>query len=373
MLHRGPRRLASLSASLLRGTSEKNPDGPRFVRVGRATLVRSSLVALAFGVVVAAAPRPAHAVVVEKVVAVVGDEAILLSELHKRAEPFLRQILQHVPEGPQRAAAESQMYKDLLNKLVEEELEQQSAEHTKTVVSADDLDKALQSIADQQGMTLSQLFEATEKKTGLSETEYRAEIRRQVLEGKLLNQRVRGRIRIGEEELKSTYQHALREERERREYHPAWIALRVQPGSSDAEKAERLALAKQIVEEARSGSDFAELARKYSDDPTKVKGGDLGIRAPQKSAAAQTGKREFLSDEFEKYIMPLEPGEITDPIQAGDGIVIIKLITRQKSRYTSFEDARDEMVQRLQNELLQKERDELIEELKRRTHIDLRL
>jgi peptidyl-prolyl cis-trans isomerase SurA len=343
----------------------------------RSRRTASSVITIAAGAgllaLAIAPPRTANAVVVEKVVAVVGDEAILLSDLQVRAQPFLRQIAQHMPPGPQRTAAESQMYKDLLNKLVEEELEAQAAKQSKTVVTPDDLDKALQSIAEQQGMTLSQLFEITEQKTGLSEQEYRAEIGRQVLEGKLLNLRVRGRIHITEEELKSTYQHALREERDRREYHPAWIVLRILPGSSPAAIEQRQQLAKKIVEHARAGEDFAALAEQFSDDsPTKDKGGDLGVRAPQKSTAAQTGKRPFLSEDFEKIIMPLEPGDVSDPIDAGDGIVIVKLISRQKSRFTSFEDARDEMVQRVQNDLLQKERDELIEELKRRTHIDLR-
>jgi peptidyl-prolyl cis-trans isomerase SurA len=333
--------------------------------------------ALALGAVAVAgsvAPREANAVVVEKVVAVVGDQAILLSDLQERGAPFLRQIAANVPPGPQRSAAESQMYKDLLNKLVEEELEEQSAEQTKTVVTTDDLDKALQSIADQQGMTLPQLFDVTTEKTGLTEQQYRAEIKRQVLEGKLLNQRIRGRIHITEEQLKSEYQRTLREERERREYHPAWIVLRILPDASEQAVAERRQLAEEIVKRARDGEDFGALAQQYSDDTrTKDKGGDLGIRAPMKTQAAQTGKRPVLSEALEKIILPLEPGDVSEPFDAGDGIVIIKLVSRQKSRYSSFEDAREEMIQRVQNELLQKERDGLIEELKRRTHIDLRL
>jgi peptidyl-prolyl cis-trans isomerase SurA len=128
------------------------------------------------------------------------------------------------------------------------------------------------------------------------------------------------------------------------------------------------------VKQARAGEDFGELAEKYSDDTnTKTQGGDLGVRAPQATAEAQTGKRPFLSDAFEKVVFPLEPGEVAEPVNAGDGIVIIKLISRQKSHYTSFEDAKEEMIQRLQNELVKKERDQLIEELKRRTHIEKRL
>lgn len=337
----------------------------RVIRIGLAAALASAL---------ALAPVTANAVIVEKVVAVVGDNCILLSELQTRGEPFLRQIVKALPEGPQRSAAQSQMNKDLLEKMIEEELELQAAERAKIVVSTDDLDKALQNIADQQGMSLATLFDLTERKTGMSETEYRAEIRRQIIEGKLLNLRVRGRIHITEEQLRSAYARSVREERETREYHPAWIVLQVPPGTSPEAKAERVEAAKQLVEFARNGEDFFDLAAKYSDDTrTKEQGGDLGLRAPQKTVAAQTGKRPFLSEAFEQVVFPLEPGDVSDPIDAGDGIVIIKLLSRQKSRFTSFEDARDEMVQRVQNELLQKEKDDMITEFKKRTHIERRL
>ncbi|MFO0614508.1 MAG: peptidylprolyl isomerase [Polyangiaceae bacterium] len=336
--------------------------------------LKRTAAALALLAALGAAPMVANAVIVEKVVAVVGDNAILLSDLQARGEPFLRQIVKALPEGPQRAAAQSQMNRDLLEKMIEEELETQAAERAKIVVSTDDLDKALQNIADQQGMSLATLFDLTERKTGMTETQYRAEIRRQIVEGKLLNLRVRGRIHITDEQLRSAYARSVREERETREYHPAWIVLQVPIGSSPEAKQERIDAAKQLVEFARNGEEFFDLAAKYSDDTnTKDQGGDLGLRAPQKTVAAQTGKRPFLSEAFEKAVFPLEVGDVTDPIDAGDGIVIIKLLSRQKSRYTTFEDARDEMVQRVQNELLQKEKDDMITEFKKRTHIERRL
>lgn len=336
------------------------------------SIVRAA--SLAAALTVMAVALPAEAVVVERVVAVVGDEAILLSQLRKRGEPFQRLILKQVPAGAQRAAAESQMYSDLLEKMIEEELQEQAAAKAKITVTAEEIDGAIRTLASQQGVSVGDLVRTIETKSGITEIEYRDEVRRQVLEGKMLSLRVKGRVRITEEEVRSAYQRALREERERREYRPAWVVLRILPGSSPQALSQREDLAAEIVTRARAGEDFAELARRYSDDSaTRDKGGDLGLRAPQRSQGAVAGRRPVLARELEEVILPLEPGQVSEPTRYGDAIVVVQLLSRQPSRYTDLEAARPELMQRLQNEILLKEKTTWIEDLKRRTHVDTRL
>ncbi|HTJ82808.1 MAG TPA: peptidylprolyl isomerase [Polyangiaceae bacterium] len=345
----------------------------RVSRLGLSRLGRTLAAALLLAGALSAA-RDARAVTVEKIVAIVGDDAILQSDLRARGAPFLRQISRQFPPGPQRAAAESQMYKELVDKIVEETLEAQAAERAKLVVAPDELDKAFDQLAAGQHMTVDQLFEVTEQKTGMTETEYRGEIRRQILEGKILSQRVRGRIRITEEDLKNAYKRSVREERERRQYRPAWIALRILPSSTPEAIQEREALAAEIHKQLEQGADFGELAAKYSDDTkSRDKGGDLGIKAPIKSPAAQTGRRPALSAELEEKVMPLEPDDYTEPFRAGDAIVIVKLLSREPSHFTTFEAAREEMVARVQNEILAREKAAFIDELKKRTYVKVSL
>jgi peptidyl-prolyl cis-trans isomerase SurA len=190
----------------------------------------------------------------------------------------------------------------------------------------------------------------------------------------MLQLRVKGRVHVSEEDVRSMYDRTVREEKKRREYHPAWIVLRVFPGSSPEAVEQRKALADQLAARARRGEDFAALAAQYSDDSaTRDKGGDLGIRAPDGSQAAVTGKRPVLAPELETAVMQLEPGQVTAPIHAGDALVVLKLLTRQPSRYTSFDAAKDEMMQRIQAEILERAKRKWIEELKQRTHLDVRL
>ncbi len=334
-----------------------------------ARLVVPALVAAALTLVTA----PARAVTVEKIMAIVGDEAIFLSDLRARGMPFLRQIARQFPPGPQRTAAESSMFKDLLKKMVEDELEKQAAERMKIALKPGELDKSFEQMAAAENMTVDELFIATEKKTGMTEQDYRDEIRRQILEGKLLSQRIRGRVRITEEDLKKAYARAVREDLQRREYRPAWILLRILPGSSPQAIAQREAQAKEVWQALEAGEEFADLAAAHSDDTrTKAKGGDLGIHAPAKSPAAQSGKRQVLAKELEDRLLSLEEGAYTQPFRFGEAIVIMTLQSRAPSRFTTYEAAKPEMIQRLQNDIVMRERAAWLEELKKRTHVEIR-
>ncbi|WP_437572014.1 peptidylprolyl isomerase [Sorangium sp. So ce542] len=331
--------------------------------------------ALAGLITAAALASPlAHAVVSERIVAVVGDRAILLSDLRQRARPFLLQIQARVPPGPQQAAAESQVFRELVQKMVDEELESQAAEKANIRVTSDEIENAFRNIAAAEQTTVEELFRMARASSGLTEQEYRDEIRRQILEGKMLQLRVKGRVRITEQDVLSAYDRMVREERRRREYHPAWIVLRILPGSSAEALEERRALAAALADRARRGEDFAALARQFSDDTaTRDEGGDLGVRAPQGTQSAASGQREVMAPELEAALMAVEPGGVVGPVRAGDAFVVMKLLSRQPSRFTTLEAARPEILQRLQAEILQKAKQKWLDELKRGTHVEVRL
>ena len=335
---------------------------------------RQRLVALGLVLAAALAQQPADAIVVERIVAVVGDDPILLSELRARAKPFLLQVQQRVRPGAEQAAAESQVFKDMLETMIDQRLEAQAAERAGITVTPDEVENAFRNIANAQGISTAELFREAKGRSGLTEQEYRDEIRRQILEGKMLQLRVKGRVRITEDDVKATYERTLREERKRRDYRASWIVLQIMPGSSPEAIADRKKLAAEIVTRARAGEDFAALARAYSDEAnTRDAGGDLGIRAPIGSPQTQQGQRQALSPEFENAVMPLEPEQVSDVVQMEKGLVIMKLVSRQPSRYTTYEAAKGEMVQRLQTEILEKAKRKWLDELKKRTHLDVRL
>jgi len=170
----------------------------------------------------AAKPAPTTVGLIDRVIAVVDFEPILLSELRTRARVYVAQLDANGPKsGPARAAAEAQLYREVLDKLVDERLIAAEATRSQISVSTSDVDAAMLSVANNQGLTIPKLLEAA-KASGFTEKEYREELRRQVLEGKVMQLRVLRRIKdyaiLGEaarakrlDEERSKYLHELRE------------------------------------------------------------------------------------------------------------------------------------------------------------------
>jgi peptidyl-prolyl cis-trans isomerase SurA len=122
--------------------------------------------------------------VLDRVIAVIGREPILASELHARAAPFLMRVPQSASLS-ERAAAEQQIFRELLDKVIDERLEEREAERVHMTIDPEEITKAIAAVAAQNGFSVARVFEEA-KNIGIPEREYREEVRRQLLEGKLV-------------------------------------------------------------------------------------------------------------------------------------------------------------------------------------------
>lgn len=302
---------------------------------------------------------PATATVVERIVAVVAEKAILLSDLRTRAQPFLIQVHQTVPQGAQRNAAISQLYRNILQRIVDEELELRAAQQAKLSVSAKEVDDALERVATQNKITVAQLLAEAER-TGLSAAGYRDELRRQLLEAKLINLRLQGRIRVTEEDLQSAYRKLVVEERAKQLMTPAWIAIPA--GSSPAEQRRQRALAEQIAEQAKTG-DFAALARAHSADASsRQNGGVLQRLRPQELPPA-----------LGRVALGLEPGQVAPAVRVGDHFVVLKVVEREESTLPPFTEARRELAERVYLDKMSLAKKNWLDTLRRQQHVEIRL
>lgn len=306
-----------------------------------------------------AAVPSAQATVIERIVAVVGDKAILLSDLKQRAQPFLLQVHQTVPPGAQRNAAISQLYRTVLDRLVDEELEQRAAQQSKLSVTTKEVDEAMARVAAQNKITVEALVaEAT--KTGMNELSYRDELRRQLLEAKLINVRLQGRIRVVDEDLRDAYRKLVMEERQHLGLTPAWIVLNA--GSSAAEQREKRALAERIAEAARH-QDFAELARRYSEDVASRDNG--GALAPVHV--------NDLPPALGRVAMGLEAGQTSSAVRVGDRYIVFKVLRRDPSELPDFDQARTELSERVYMDKMAQAKKLWLTGLRRQHHVEVRL
>jgi peptidyl-prolyl cis-trans isomerase SurA len=308
------------------------------------------------------APHAAHATIVERVVAVVGDRAILLSELVDRARPFQMQVYGSVPEGASRNAALSQLYRQLVERLVDEELQGREAVKANITVTAEEIQAALERVAKQNDVSVEQLFDEAQK-NGLTPVEYRQEIRRQLLDAKMLNLRIQGRMRIGEDDMRNAYKKIAFDERKKLEFRAAWIRFQIPPGSGPAGAAQVHDTATQVAARARAGSDFAELARQYSSDPaTRDQGGLLASMKPGE-----------LPQEVDTVLLPMEPGDVSAPIRVGDAWLVLKLVERGPSQLPEYEKAKAQLQSRVYAEKMDAARRQWLDGLRKRSHVDIRL
>jgi peptidyl-prolyl cis-trans isomerase SurA len=301
----------------------------------------------------------AHATLVERIVAVVGERAILLSDLRSRAQPYLVQVHQSVPEGAQRNAAISQLYRTVLERLVDEELEQRAAQQSKLSVTPKEIDEAISRVATQNKLTVQTLLSEAQR-SGLNETSYRDELRRQLLEAKLINVRLQGRIRVVDEDLRDAYRRLVLEERQRLTVTPAWIVISA--GVSPSEQRKQRALAASIAEQAQT-SDFADLARRYSEDAaTRNVGGVQAKVAPSE-----------LPGPLARTAQGLEVGQTSAPLRVGDRYVVLKIVERQATELPDFEQAKQELAERVYVEKMAQAKKVWLDGLRRQHHVEVRL
>lgn len=323
--------------------------------------MRRLLTTTLFACAVATLAPAANATVIEKVVAVVGERAILLSDVVTRARPFLVKIHSEVPAGAQRNAAISQTYKNVLERMVDEELQARAANRSKLVVDPKEVDDAIGRVASQNGISVDKLV-AEAAKSGLDEKAYRTEIRRQVLEAKLLNLRVQGRIRVTDEDVRTMYRRLVMDERKRLGFRAAWIRIDVPAGDKAAAK-EKRALAESVAAQARAGADFRALAIDKSDDAgTRHRGGELGPLSPGR-----------LAPPLDAALMNLEPGQVSSAVRVGDSYFVLKLMARDETELPTFEEAKNELGERVYLEKMGKARKSWLDSLRRQTHVEIRL
>ncbi len=307
------------------------------------------------------APRPAQAAIVERVVAIIGERIILLSELRHRARPFLLRIAESSPNPAQQAASESEMFRELLNRMIDDRLEDHAADKARLSISAEEVDAGMKNVAAQSRLSVAELLNAAQRQ-GFSEQDYRDEIRRQLLEGKLIQLRVRGRVRVNEQDARGAYTRWLRETGGEAMIEPRILALRINPGSSDKDIEVRETFAHELTNRARAGEDFCKLVLDYSDDQQTK--GACGSRGPQPMQA--------LVPALQEAARKLGPGETSEPIRIGnEAILVVQL--KDAPRIPSFEEVKEPMFERAYGEAMERQRKLWLQELRRGLYVEVRL
>lgn len=332
----------------------------------RKTMASLVAAAAAFTALMSDAP-PADAAIVERVVAVVGERPILLSELRLRARPALYRIMMATSDPTQQAAQENSMYRELLSRMIDERLEEQAAAKANITVGSEEVDAGIRQVAAQAHIDVPTAIAEAKRQGGLSEQDYRDEIRRQVLEGKLIQLRVRNRVRVTEADARAVYHRWVKEMQKEQTVDLRLLALAIPPDATQERQAARVALGEELSRRGKAGEDFCKLTHDYSDDPSTRD--TCGSRGPIPVAK--------LSPELLNVVHALKPGEVSQPIMfrdpTGQAGVLIAQVPKEPQKAPSFEQVKEEMLNQAFFEATERQRKLWLQELRRGLYIDVRL
>ncbi len=315
--------------------------------------------ALLLSFTLAAAPAPSRQVV-DRVAALVNGEVVTLSDLTERAGAEWGRIERMEP-GKDKDAARAAALKRVFDLLVAERLLQDQAKTLQLEVTDAQVDAAVNDIKTRNHFDDAQLDQALSEQ-GLTRSAFRAQIRRELETYQVLQYKVRGRVKVTDDDVRNYYQTHPGEFGGQTEVHVRHIFLPLPEGAPKAEEQKVFAVGDKVLERLRAGEDFAKVAREVSKGPSAADGGDLGWL-----------RRGTIQKSLEDVAFKLEPGQISGLVHAGPGVHILKVEERRVGGGKKYEDVADEIKNRLFEEQVGTYRQQYIDELKRDALVEVKM
>lgn len=259
------------------------------------------------------AARRSQPIEVDRIVAVINDEAITAYELRARLITVERQLRKQNVELPPADVLERQ----LLERMITDRAQLQFARETGLRITDIDLDSTMRRIAEGNKMALPD-FRAALEKDGIQWPKFREEIRDEMTLSRLREREVENRIVVSDGEIDNYLAGAEQESVTSVEVQLAHIVIRV-PEQATPDQLMRIgARAQTALNQIRAGEDFAKVAAGVSDVPDGLKGGVMEARPLDR-----------LPTLYANAAQKLNPGEVSDILRSPAGFHIIKMIGKR--------------------------------------------
>jgi peptidyl-prolyl cis-trans isomerase SurA len=297
-------------------------------------------------------PPGARAEIIERVVAKVNGQIITLSEFQSR------QIAAAQGARVDPANVGSFLRQNnarILQEAIDEILILQKAEDAGIKAPSQWIDESIDGIRKDNNITSEEQFQDALAREGLTLGELRQNIERGVLRRIVMQRDIQPKIEATETELRAEY-----EKLKATEFTKApTVTLQEILVKEEAGGA---ALAREIVEKAKAGEDFAALAKTYSSAPSRAHGGDVG----------QLSQGE-INPELEKVAFALPVGAVSDPLPVEGGYRIIKVTAKTSGSTTPYEAAKDKVHDRLMMARFETAYEAYMQELRKSASVELRV
>lgn len=288
----------------------------------------------------------------ESIVAKVNDEIITRSELEALVLPLEAELLRQT-QGKNLEERRRNIRRAMLEDKITSLVLLQAARQRGLSAPPNVIDTAIQNLMQETNIVDMDTFKQLLKEnTGLTLAEYRKKLEEDYLQIQLINYETSSRLIVSQLEIEDYYQ-AHQEEYTT----PVKVHLREITLLSHDDKT--LVIIQSVARQLQQGIDFVELVNRYSEAPSRNKGGDLGFFEPGQ-----------LQESLEVAAFDLKPGEFSEVIKTPVGYTILQLIEKQEQMIRPLDEVRMNIQTELQREKREKSRIELIEEIRKNAYIE---
>jgi len=260
-------------------------------------------------------PVPVRAQPLDRVVAIVNDEAITQYDLDDAKNVVVEQLKkQKVAQPPSDV-----LDKQILERLITEKALMQFAKDSGIKVDDIAVERAIQRIADDNKMTVDDMRKALAK-DNISYKRYREDIRSEITMQRVREREIDSHVTVSDAEV-DLYLASLKSQAGgETEYNLAHILVSVPEQAGPDQIEVRRRRAEEALRNLRTGADFAQVAATFSDAQDALSGGNLGWRS---------GAR--IPTIFVDTVRKMKPGEVSPVLRSAAGFHIIKLIDKRSS------------------------------------------
>jgi len=297
----------------------------------------------------------------EKVVAIVNDSIILQSELDARMVPVIAEA-QQIADPQERRRRMAKLASQVLDEMVNEELIVQAAEAAKIEVDSSEVQAALDEIKQQNNLDDAGLTQALAQQ-GYTLQGYKADLRRQLLRLRAVNQLVAPKVQVTDEDVRARYDQMQRRSEAVSAVQLSHILIKLPEHPTEQQLADAKEKAAKAMDRVKNGEAFAAVAKDSSEDEsTAPNGGELGWF-----------QRGSINPDWEQIVFSMNKGDMRGPVTGPQGLHVFYVTDVKQSELKPYDQMKEQLQRELKRRELDKQTQTWTEELRKKAYIDIKL
>lgn len=298
--------------------------------------------------------------VVEEIIARVNNQIITRSAYQHEQEQLKQEAQQQDPGHADQIVADGQ--KDVLRGLIDRELLLEKGKEL-GITADTELIKRLDEMRKEMKLDSMEELEKAAQAQGVSFEDFKDNMRTEIITQQVIQREVGSRLNITKQEEEKFYQQHKSELERPEAVKLSEILISTEQAGDDQQKVDAAkAKAEDVLKRVRAGADFAEIAKKESQDPSAAKGGDLG----------EPFERGKLAKQLEDTVFNMKKGDVSDVIRTKQGFVILKVTDHMMPGIPAFNDVEPRIEQAVYMHDLQPKLRDYLTKLREDAFIDIK-